>query len=224
MSEAVKVLVVDDDEKARDRMIELMRFADVQVVGESTLGAAAYTWAAQLEVDVVLVGLAELLARALRTVESLAVGDHSWPVIGISDQGDRDTTRKAIVAGVRDFLVRPVAPEELRRAILNVHQIESTRRAARAQGVPSGRLGTIVTVFGVKGGIGKSTIATNVGAALASETKQHVVLCDLDLHFGDAAVMLDVVATQSIAEAARQMDPRKPHQIDPFLLHHPSLA
>ena len=222
MSDAVKVLVVDDDERGRDRLIELIRFADVQVVGESTLGAAAYTWASQLDVDVVLVAVGEPIARSLRTIESLAVGDHSWPVIGIADQNDRETVRKAIVAGVRDFLARPIAPEELRRAILNVHQIDSARRAAREQGVPSGRLGTIVTVFGVKGGIGKSTVAANVAVVLAQETQQHVALADFDLHFGDAAVLLDLVPEQTVADAARDLDPRKPHMMDGYLVHHPS--
>src|SRR5688572_26940296 len=51
----IKVLVADDNEKARDALIEQLRFEDVQVVGESSLGTAAYTWAAHLDVDLVLV-------------------------------------------------------------------------------------------------------------------------------------------------------------------------
>ncbi len=223
MSEGVvKVLVVDDDERARDRLIEHLRFKDVQVVGESTLGAAAYTWAEQLEVDVVVVSIQEPVARALRTVESLTVGSHAWPVVGVSSLGDRETMRKSMVAGVRDYLVAPIVGEELRRTILNVHQVDSTRRAALAQGAPATRLGTIVTVFGVKGGIGKSTVASNVAVALAEGTKQHVAMVDLDLQFGDAAVMLDVVPTRTIADAAKELNQENPQQIGAYLTNHPS--
>ena len=63
----IKVLIADDNEKARRELIELLRFEDVQVVGESTLGTAAFTWADHLSVDIVLVAVAEPLARSLRT-------------------------------------------------------------------------------------------------------------------------------------------------------------
>ncbi len=217
----IKVLVVDDNEKARDRLIEQLRFEDVEVVGESTLGAAAFTWAEHLSVDLVVVAIEEPVARALRTVETLTVGSRTWPVIGLSSQGDRETMRKAMLAGVRDYLVSPVSGEDLRRAIVSIHNTEQARRRA-AEGGHAGRVGTIVTVFGVKGGIGKSTLATNVAVGLAQETKQHVVLVDLDLQFGDDAVMLDIVPTLTIADAAQGLERMDPQLISGFLAEHPS--
>ncbi len=221
MSETVvKVLVVDDDEKARRRLIGQFRFPDVQVVGESTLGAAAYTWAEQLDVDVVVVAVEEPVARALRTIEALSVGQRTWPVVAVSSLADRDTMRKAILAGVRDYLVLPLDAAEVRRTVVRAHQTEAERRAAAEQGTK--RLGTIVTVFGVKGGIGKSTVACNVAAALAQETRHQVALLDLDLHFGDAAVMLDLVPEATIVDAAGNIDPNRPQSVEPFLTTHPS--
>lgn len=217
----IKVLVVDDNEKARDRLIEQLRFEDVEVVGESTLGAAAFTWAEHLNVDLVVVAVEEPVARALRTVETLTVGSRTWPVIGLSTRSDRETMRKAMLAGVRDFLVSPVSGEDLRRAIVSIHTTEQARRRA-AEGGDTGRVGTIVTVFGVKGGIGKSTLATNVAVGLAQETKQHVVLVDLDLQFGDDAVMLDIVPTLTIADAAQGLERMDPQLISGFLAEHPS--
>src|SRR3954467_3063385 len=113
-----RVLVVDDNEQARDALIELLRFQDIEVVGESTFGAAAFTWANQLNVDVVLVSIEEPVARSLRTIESLTGGTTSWPVIGISSLGDRDTMRKAMISGIGDYLVRPLNAEELHGTIV----------------------------------------------------------------------------------------------------------
>lgn len=217
----IKVLVVDDNEKARDRVIEQLRFEDIEVVGESTLGAAAFTWAEHLNVDAVVVAIEEPVARALRTVETLTVGSRTWPVIGLSSHGDRETMRKAMVSGVRDYLISPVKGEDLRRAIVSVHNTDQIRRRA-AEGGEGSRVGTIVTVFGVKGGIGKSTLATNVAVGLAQETKQHVVLVDLDLQFGDDAVMLDIVPTLTIADAAQGLERMDPQLISGFLAEHPS--
>jgi pilus assembly protein CpaE len=219
---ALKILVVDDDDKARARTIGKLRFPDVQVVGESTLGAAAYTWAEQLDVDIALVSVEEPVARSLRTIEALTVGPKSWPVVAISSLNDRDTMRKAIVAGVRDYLVLPAEPNELRSAVLAVQHAEQARRQASEEGARSGRLGTIVTVFAVKGGVGKSTVATNIAAALAQETRYHVALLDLDLHFGDAAVLLDVAPSSTLADAVTELDPTRPQSIAPFLTPHVS--
>jgi pilus assembly protein CpaE len=218
----IKILIVDDNQKSRDKLIEQLRFEDVSVVGESSFGAAAYTWAQQLDVDVIIVMIDEPIARSLRTIESLSVGANAWPILGMSPQTDRETMRKAIVAGVRDFLVWPATDEELHQAILTVHRTEQTRRAAVTEGRTAGQVGTIVAVVGVKGGIGKSTVASNTAVALAEETKQQIAMVDLDLQFGDAAVMLDLVPTRTIEQAASELTGSDPQLIRGYLADHGS--
>ena len=218
----IKVLIVDDNEKTRDKLIDQLRFEDISVVGESGFGAAAYTWAQQLEVDVVIVSIEEPVARSVRTIESLAVGARSWPVLGISTQSDRDTMRKAVVAGVRDYLVWPAGVGEMRNAILNIHRTEQSRRSALEQGRTVGRVGTIIAVVGVKGGIGKSTVASNVAVALAEQTRQQIAFADLDLQFGDAAVMLDLVPARTIEQAAKEVTSANPQLIQDYLVDHAS--
>ena len=221
-SPVTRVLVVDDNEQARDALIELLRFQDIEVVGESTFGAAAFTWADQLDVDVVLVSVEEPVARSLRTVESLSSGIKSWPVVGISSQGDRETMRKAMISGVRDFLVKPLNAEELHGTIINIHRVDQARRAVVVSGESSRPLGTIITIAGFKGGIGKSTVASNVAVSLAQQTQQHVVLTDLDLQFGDAAVMLDLVPGNTIEQMANDIDRMDPQSVQGYLTMHAS--
>jgi pilus assembly protein CpaE len=223
MSEqTIKILIVDDNERTRDKLIEQLRFDGMTVVGESNYGAAAYTWAEQLDVDVVMVSIEEPMARALRTAESLAVGARSWPVLGVTTQTDRETMRKAMLAGVRDHLVLPVSDEELHQTILNIHRVEQSRRTAVAQGQTAGRVGTIVAIVGVKGGIGKSTVSTNTAIALAEQSNQQIALCDLDLQFGDDAVMLDVLPSRTIEDAAAELNWSNPQLIQGYLTDHGS--
>jgi len=63
------------------------------------------------------------------------------------------------------------------------------------------RDGKVVTVFSAKGGCGKSTIATNLAVVLADGGKRRVCLLDLDLAFGDVAIMLQLDPKQTIADA-----------------------
>jgi pilus assembly protein CpaE len=219
---SARILVVDDNEKTRDRLIELLRFDDIEVVGESTYGAAAYTWARQLNVDVVLVTIDEPVARALRTIEALTSGERSWPVIGVSTRGDRDTMRKAMLVGVRDFLTLPVGAEELRATVINVHHVDNARRKSVEAVDTFASLGTIVTIAGFKGGIGKSTLASNIGVALAQQTQQHVALIDLDLQFGDDAVMLDLVPRTTIEHVVSDLDGLDPQLLQSHMAVHAS--
>jgi pilus assembly protein CpaE len=61
--------------------------------------------------------------------------------------------------------------------------------------------GTLVTVFSAKGGCGKTTLATNLAAALADHGKRQVCLVDLDLAFGDVAIALQLFPGHTIADA-----------------------
>jgi pilus assembly protein CpaE len=66
----------------------------------------------------------------------------------------------------------------------------------------------VVAVFSGKGGVGKSVLAINLAAMLGTETGQDVALVDLDLQFGDVAVLLGLQPVDTIADvpAAQQVD------------------
>src|SRR5207237_3095201 len=61
-----------------------------------------------------------------------------------------------------------------------------------------GRQGRIVTVFSPKGGTGKTVMATNLAASLAKHQGKRTLLLDLDLQFGDAAIMLGLEPEKTI--------------------------
>jgi pilus assembly protein CpaE len=218
----VNVLIVDDNDKTRAKLVDQLRYSDIRIVGESSFGTVASSWAYQLRVDVVIVAIEEPIARALKTVEQLTSGAVSWPVIAVSARNDREIMRKAMLAGARDYMVVPAPVDDLRKSVIRVYQREHERQRAPADKDRHTGYGTIITVFGVKGGIGKTTTAVNVAAGIAQGTKHHVALVDADLQFGDCAMMLDIVPERTIAEAVSEADPATPHVIDSYLMDHAS--
>jgi pilus assembly protein CpaE len=66
--------------------------------------------------------------------------------------------------------------------------------------------GKVITVFSSKGGCGKSFVSTNLAVALAQKTGEEVALIDLDLQFGDLAIMLQLFPARTIYDAAQNLD------------------
>jgi pilus assembly protein CpaE len=130
--------------------------------------------------------------------------------------------RKAMVSGVRDFLVMPVSAAELRETVINVYQVDRARRVGGDQGDVARRTGTIITVAGFKGGIGKSSVSSSIAVGLAQHTQLHVALVDLDLQFGDAALMLDLVPSATIENVALEVERLDPQLIQASLATHAS--
>jgi pilus assembly protein CpaE len=95
---------------------------------------------------------------------------------------------KALEAGVDDVLVLPQMTETIAFAIRKARYAGG--RGVSHPGVPDGPRGRVVTVFSPKGGTGKTVLATNLAALLATRSDRRVLLIDLDLQFGDAAIML----------------------------------
>ena len=66
--------------------------------------------------------------------------------------------------------------------------------------------GEVIVLYGGKGGVGKSVLATNLAAALARSIGAKVGLIDLDLQFGDIGVLLNLPQTQSISDVVENID------------------
>lgn len=203
MARNPRVVVVGQEPLARDDIQKMLSVSGFAVLGEAGYGIEAVSLAKDTEPDVVIILIEEPLIRALQTVEALSdLLPHS-PIIAYSSISEPDAMRKAMLAGVNDFLVTPVKEEDLINSIHTVLQQEERRRA-RAAGEADGPIsaGTVITVFGAKGGIGKTTISTNLATALVQKTNQSVVLVDLDTRFGDVAILMDIPVERSIADLA----------------------
>jgi pilus assembly protein CpaE len=218
----VNILIVDDNDKARAKLIDQLRYPDINIVGESSFGTAAVSWASRLDVDVIIVAVEEPVVRGLRTIDLLTSGETTWPIVAVSSRNDRESMRKAMLAGARDYLVLPASEADVRKSVMLVYQREQERRG-NPEGIAGGNVhGTMIAIFGVKGGIGKTVTAVNIAAGIAQGTSNRVALVDADTQFGDCAVMLDLVPERTIVDAAGEVDPATPNLIEPYLTDHPS--
>ncbi len=115
-------------------------------------------------------------------------------VIAIGNRNEIGLYRDLLQAGVTDYIVKPLTPQLLSKAL--------TTRMGPGTGSPIQRkLGTVVAVVGVRGGVGTTTLAVNLAWYLANRQNRRVALVDLDLQNGDCALALSLKATTGLREA-----------------------
>jgi pilus assembly protein CpaE len=203
MTRNPRVAVIDQDLNSRSDINKMLAVSGFSVTGEAGYGIEAVTLAKKSDPDVVVIAIEEPTIRALQTVEALSDLLPHAAIIGYSTLRDPNAMRKAMLAGVNDYLVAPVKDEDLINSIYTVlAQEERKRQRISGEAEEPVAAGSVITVFGAKGGIGKTTIATNLTTALVQKTSQSAVLVDLDTRFGDVGILMDIPVERSIADLA----------------------
>src|SRR5437763_5195809 len=178
---------------------------EIELVGASAHVADGAAALAGGHLDAVLHGTrsASLPADELATIR-----EHTRaPVLIVASSGSSRMLEEALDADVADVLLLPQLVENV---VFAIRKSTHTTRHAHASG--GGRHGKIATVFSPKGGTGKTVTATNLACALAKHEGKRTLLLDLDLQFGDAAIMLGIEPDKTIFDlvvAPGELDPEK---------------
>jgi pilus assembly protein CpaE len=128
MSQAkIRVLLVDDITDTRENMKKLLFFEDdIEVVGSAGTGEEGIALAKQLNPDVVIMdinmpGIDGISAAAILTREVPGI-----QIIMMSVQGEADYLRRSMLAGAREFLIKPPSAEQIVTSIRRVYELKQT--------------------------------------------------------------------------------------------------
>ena len=212
MSGSIRVLIVDDIPETREHLAKLLSFEpDVEVVGMAASGSEAIELALHMRPDVVLMDINMPDMDGIAATERLSAQVPSAAVVMMSVQGEADYLRRSMLAGAREFLVKPFSSDELTASIRQVHAREKEKAerfvAAAPRVTEPAAPGQVVAVFSPKGGVGRTTIAVNLAVATANEYGKKVTLVDGSFQFGDVAVLLNMSPKgKSIAELVTDLE------------------
>lgn len=199
MAEPIEVLVADDSKQVRDSIRAMLDLEDgFLIVGEAENGQEAVEQARTLSPDVILMDINMPKMDGIAAAKEI-IGNGPVNIIIVSVQGESDYFRRAMQAGARDYLIKPFTCDELVTAIRNAYRMGDLASVYGREPEPA-RKGRLITVFGTKGGVGKTTIAVNLAASLAMKTRLRVAALDLDLEFGAMATMFGQKPLASIAD------------------------
>jgi pilus assembly protein CpaE len=234
MADTIKVLIVDDIAETRDHLTKLLGFeSDIEVVAAADSGRQALEMAGRLRPDVVLMDINMPDMDGIAATELLAAEVPTASVVMMSVQGEADYLRRSMLAGAREFLVKPFSSDELSASIRQVYTRErekqdritvtSVAAAATLAKQTDREPGQLVAVFSPKGGVGRTTIAVNFAVAAAADLGIRTVLVDGSFQFGDVGVLLNLnPKNKSIADLVPELDAGELESIDTFVINHSS--
>ncbi len=230
--EKIRILIVDDIADTRENLAKLIGFEpDMEVAGAAAGGQEAVNLAKKERPHVILMDINMPDMDGITATEIISNTVPESPIIMMSVQGEQDYLRRSMLAGAREFLVKPFSADELINSIRHVHELEKVRRAryapmqqAAAPGVaaPGAReTGKVITFFSPKGGVGRTTISTNLAVALHQITEKPVVLVDGSLPFGDIAVILNMSPkAKTLADLIGSFDQADSDVVESILVQH----
>jgi pilus assembly protein CpaE len=216
LTHEITLLIADDSEEMRETLKTLLTFNEkVRVVGEAADGKEAVEKVLQLKPDMVLmdINMGEMgKSDGLWATQEITLRNPQTGIIIISVQNESDYMRQAMAAGARDYLVKPFDSDELFKTIETVAE----RERAKWQNLPVQTPAKMVkpgearvySIFSPKGGVGKSVIAANLAVEVKRRTHKRVLIVDLDLAFGDIALLLNVAPKSTLAHIAESAPPQ----------------
>lgn len=225
MAQHFRILLVDPNLEHRLQLRHLLDKLSMMLVGEAEYGIKAARRAAETQPDIVLVHIEEPLELAMHTLDVIQQAAPHATLVAVSRHDDSNTVQSAMLAGARGFVVTPTTAEVLDRTLQAARQRHGDlmQRALSPDRVDPKRVaGTVLTFFGPKGGVGRTTLAVNLAIALASRTHARVALVDTDAYFGDVAIMMGIEVDSNLPDLLDALSAGRDVDVDSYFTRHAS--
>lgn len=234
--DTIKVLLVDDIPETRENLKKLLAFEnDILVVGAAATGREGLEIAMAEKPDIVLMDINMPDMDGITATEQLSKIVPTAAVVMMSVQSEADYLRRAMMAGARDFLTKPISGDDLYTTIRRVYDSNAAMRERMSssmvaigtagktggKGKPRNALGHLIAVYSPQGGAGVTTVATNMATAMMREGTR-VLLVDADLQFGDVGVFLNLQSQNTLVELATSVHDLDEDLIENVMANHAS--
>jgi len=200
MSNVLRLAMVDPNDGTREKLkAMLLTIETVWLDADCSRYEFFPDVVAQTKPDVGVLALDSDPNKTISLVERLSKENPECVLLVVSGSNDGQLILRAIRAGAREFLTLPLAKEEFESAL--------NRVSLQKFGAADSRRGSceVIAVAGATGGVGCTSVASNLGCILASEPGKSVALLDLDLALGDADVFLNVIPDYTLADVVQNV-------------------
>jgi len=213
MSSVVRVILFNADEGYNAALrSQLLQNEGVRIIAELDEPALMAHSVEQYSADALVVHLDPHPEVTLAMAAEVCASHPQLAVFAISESADSNLILTAMRGGVREFLTKPIDPKVLAEAFA-----KTAERAA-----DTAPQGTLITTIGCGGGVGATTLATNLAVELGELATGGVTLVDLDLRFGHVASFLDLDPSYTISDLCASTEQLDSQIVERALIEHKS--
>lgn len=186
--EDIRLLLVTRDRDVEEEVLRACRESNVlTLVGTVARADEAASVARQRRARVILLD-ASVLDDVERVIMDVSLAAPECFLFALVPEGDLDLAQRSLLAGARGFITKPVKAEELSQTIVRVLTLDILRRSEVEKDARREN-GEIITVMGVKGGVGRTVLAANLAVALHRQSKAPVLIVEATTLPGDLAAV-----------------------------------
>lgn len=201
MNNVIRLAIVDPADASRSILKHLLLGIDsVWLEAECSNYEYFADVAMQTQPDIALISLDADPDKALELIRRVTQELLTCNVLVVSSSPEGSLILKAMRNGAKEFLNFPLNLEDFLAALDRI-QVSVGARAGDAPAKAS----QVVTVSGVGGGVGCTSLAINLACVLAQDQQNNVAIIDLDLALGDADVWLDIIPDYTIQDVAENI-------------------
>lgn len=186
MTNQIPIIIIDTEPQSIELLkLYLKGVDDFTIVGEFNDIVTGYNVVLEDRPSIVIIDISHKTELALDIINKISINHKTCKIVITSSDYSTDLIVKAMRAGAREFLPKPVIKEDF---ISSLKKLKEQIVGHHAENKKC----RVITTFSNKGGIGKTSLATNLALELANMTKEKVALIDLNLQLGDITTFLDI--------------------------------
>ena len=222
----IKVLIIELDNINRKEISKILLNVEyISLVGETDAFSEGEALLESKTIDVILIG-AQVEGNGYEIAEKIYTLYPEIAIIMLENTLHEETLRKAVFSGAKDVLIYPLVAAKIIDSIYKANQHMKNHAITHKDNYSKVKrkagLGQVYTIFGTKGGVGRTFIAINLAVSIAKMTGKKVALIDLDLEFGDIALSMNVTPKFTIADIIDDIRNIDQDLIESYLLTHSS--
>jgi pilus assembly protein CpaE len=195
------VIIIDSDTDSIDNIVKYIKDLGnhAEVGGVATDFEAGYELIHKKKPKVVIMEVGKDVDLSLERMDTILKRFPQVSIFATSEDKSSDTILRVMRAGADEYILRPISEADLDSALQKHGRLWITKP------VPEEEVGSVITVFSPKGGVGVTTVAINLATQIHATTKKSTLLVDLDLDSGDASTFFNLKPSYTISDVTANM-------------------